>query len=96
MLRAFIMAASGCDVGLAADNGLDPVLDRGLIEFNGPEKIAVIGHAKRRHFIFSGFLDEFFDAAGPIEEAVLRVDVQMNKIGMIHCNRKKTRLYGRG
>ena len=84
MLRAFIMTAARGNVRFAADDGFDAELDRGLIKFDGTKEIPVVGHAERGHFIFGRFLDQFFDTTGTIEEAVLRVDVEMDKIRMIH------------
>ena len=67
--------------------GLFSELLIGLIKINGTKHIAVIGHAKRRHIVFSCFFDKFFNAAGSVEETVLRVDMKMDKIGIVHIQR---------
>ena len=88
-------AALRCHIGLNADNRFDAHLGCGLIKIDSAENIPVVGHAEGGHFAVSGFLDEIFDAAGPIEEAVLRVDVQMNEIGRTHNKKSGKVISGR-
>ena len=77
-------AALGNDVGFTADQRFDTKRSGGLIKIDGAKEIPVVGHPQRGHFIVGGFLDEVLDAAGPVEEAVLGVDVQVDEIGVIH------------
>ena len=84
MLGVFIMTATRGNVRFTADDRFDAEFDRGLIKFDRTKEISVVGHAERGHFIFGRFLNQLFDTTGTIEEAVLRVDVEMDKIRMIH------------
>jgi hypothetical protein len=55
-----------------------------LVKLYGPEHITVIGYGYGGHFIFPRPLDQRFNANGPVEEAVLCVQVQMNEFRRYH------------
>jgi hypothetical protein len=74
------------DVGLATDDRLKPLLLRGLVELDGAVHVAMIGHRHRRHFARVRLVDHVRNAARPVEQAVLRVQMQMNKIRVLHQN----------
>ena len=76
---SFVQAAARGNVHFTADDGLDPVFDSGLIEMNGTEQIAMIGQSKGRHPATGGFFDEFFNPACPVEQAVLGMNVEVDK-----------------
>jgi len=69
----------GGEVGLDADDRLDP---RGLglgVELVGAEHVAVVGHRHRRHAQVGGPLGEVAEAGGAVEHGVLGVDVQVDE-----------------
>jgi hypothetical protein len=44
----------------------------------------MVGDGQRRHFEGERLRDQFLDAAGSVEKAVLGMKVQMDKIGVGH------------
>jgi hypothetical protein len=44
----------------------------------------VIRNRHRRHVEFSDFVNQLGDTDSPIEEAVLTVEMEMNKISVLH------------
>jgi len=67
------------EVGLAADDGLDPRLFRLLIKVDRPEDVAVIGHRDRRHLAALGLFHQLLDPHRPIEEGILGVQMKVNE-----------------
>src|SRR5216117_1530946 len=51
--------------------------------FGSVEEIAVIREGQRGEAELLGLLDEFLEPGGPVEEAVLRVDVQVDEVGVL-------------
>jgi len=84
MMAVFIEPTLRCDIKFAADNGLDPILVGPLIKADGSEHVAVIGHRNGRHLVFPGLFQQIVKADGTVQQAVLRMDVKMNKIGVFH------------
>ncbi len=93
--RALEAAARG-DIELGADDGLDAGLPARRVEIDGPEEIAVIGEGQGGKAELGGAGDEAhvlfllplpFDAldllelGGPVEQAVLGVDVEVDEVG---------------
>jgi len=74
-----VLATAGGEIDFAADDRFDPGLAAFLVKFDGAEKIAVVAQGEGGHFEFRRALGEFRDAAGSVEEAVLGVDVKMDK-----------------
>ena len=90
MARGLLKTApGGHHVRFAPDERLDPHRLGCLIEIDSPEHIAMVGHGNSRHIVFNGFSDEFLNAAGPVEEAVLRMDMEMDEIGVSHFENAK-------
>ncbi len=84
LARAFsgpFKAAFRGNVKFAADNGLDPSLLRLNVKFQRAEHGAVIRDRNRIHAVFLTFLHKVVQTDGAVQQAVLRVDVQMDKIG---------------
>ncbi len=73
------------DVDLAADQRLDPCPLRILEELDGARHRAVVGEADGRHLELGGAGDEIGDPAGPVENRVLGVDVQVNEGRLRHA-----------
>ena len=69
------------EVGLEADDRLDPGRLAGLVVLDRPVHHAVVGEPERRHVELGGAGGQLVDLAGPVEQRVLAVDVQMNRSG---------------
>ena len=72
-------AARG-DVDLAAEDGLDPGLLGRLEELDRPEDVAVVGQGHGAHAVPGRGLAQGVDAHGPVQNAVLRMVVEMDEI----------------
>ena len=72
-------AALGCDVDLAADNGLDALLFAGPVEVDGPVHDAVVGDSHRRLAQLPYPAGQAVDAAEAVQQAVLRMDMEVCK-----------------
>ena len=67
------------NVGLDADNWLDPRLARSLVELDRTEHVAVIGERKSRHAGVLRCRDDVVQSVSTVEEAVLAMAMEMNK-----------------
>ena len=67
------------DVDLAAEDGLDAFVPRRLVEVDRAGERAVIGERDGRHLELGGALREVRDPAGPVEDRVLGVDVEVDE-----------------
>ena len=67
------------DVDLAADHGMDAAGLGGVIELDGAEQVAVIGHGDRRHLLFDRDLHQLVDIAGAVEQGIVGVAMKMNE-----------------
>ena len=74
------MAVVG-DVDLAADDRLDPLLPGLLVEVDRAGQRAVVGERDRGHLELGRPGREGGDAARPVEDRVLAVDVQVDEVG---------------
>ncbi len=75
------------DVDLAADDRLHARSLRLLEELDRARHRAVIGQRDRRHLELGGPLDEIRDPAGPVEDRVLGVDVEVDEGCFRHAER---------
>ena len=66
------------EIGLEAQDRLDPVLLARFVELQGPVHDAVVGQPEGRLAQFGGPLGERVDPAGAVQQRVLRVDVQVD------------------
>ena len=69
----------GREVGLDADDRLDPGGLGLLVELVGPEHVAVVGHRHRRLAQLGGPLGQLGQARGAVEHGVLGVHVQVDE-----------------
>ena len=69
------------DVDLAADDRLDPLVARRLVEVDRAGERAVVGERHRRHLELGRAGRERRDPARPVEDRVLAVDVQVDEVG---------------
>ncbi len=79
-LRTAVVA----DVHLAADNRLDPLLLRLLIELDRAGQRAVVGQRHGRHFQLGRAGGERGNPAGPVQDRILGVDVQVDELLVRH------------
>ncbi len=84
-LSAFVAAAFG-DVDFAADDGLDVALRSFIEKVRGREQIAVIRDGHGRHLLARGFVEKFGSFARAVQKAEIRMNVEMNKLGIAHGN----------
>ena len=98
-LHARLVAAmrAGSHVGLEADDRFDA---RGLgrvVELEGRERVAVVGHRDRRHAVIRRRLRHGADLRGAVEHGVLAVYVQMNEgVGWHESSLRSASDIGRG
>ena len=79
-----LLAAVVGDVELAADQRLDAVLLGLAHELDRAGERAVVGERDRRHLELRRPGREPRDAARPVEDRVLGVDVEMDEAGLSH------------
>ena len=77
--RLFVETALGRHVHLAADDRLDPVAGRGAVEVDRAEHVPVVRDRHRGHAGLGDARHEVRDLVGPVEQAVLRVHMQMDE-----------------
>jgi hypothetical protein len=68
------------EVGLAAEDRLDAVVLGRLVELDGPEHVAVVGHGDGLHAACLDLGAQVVHADRTIEQRVLRVQVQMREV----------------
>ena len=68
------------DVGLDADDRLDPLRLRRLVEGDGAVEGAVVGQGEAVEALRGGRIDEVRDPPEPVEEAELRVGVEVREV----------------
>src|SRR5579862_8529267 len=69
------------DVQLAANDGFDAGLVRGIDEMDRAKNVAVVGHGDRRHTHLFDALDKLFDVAGAVEHGVIGMEMQVDELG---------------
>ena len=80
---ALVEPAPRGHVDLAAEDGRNTPVAAGVVERHRPEHVAVIGDGQRLHAEPRGLVHEGVDLAGPVEEAVLGVQVEVDELGVI-------------
>jgi hypothetical protein len=75
-----VVAAPRSHVDLAPEDRLQPTLAACVVEGDRSEHVAVIRHGHRLHSQPDALLHEFLDAARPVEEAVLGMQVQVDEL----------------
>ena len=92
VLIRLLEPAPRSDVHLAADDRLHTLLHREGVEVDRAEEVPVISDGQGRHPVFLGFGDQRLQCARPVQQAILAVDVQVDKIGMVHDTSGKARV----
>ena len=72
------------DIHLAADDGFDALFARGLVKINRAVEHAVVGDGERGEFQFMGLVHQPVQPAGAIEQRILGVQMEMNKVRVRH------------
>jgi len=72
---------SCCHIGFAADNWFHSVFLSLLVELNGSEHVAMIGHGYCGHVKGLDLFKKRIELVGAVEETVLRMEVEMNELG---------------
>ena len=67
------------DVNFAADHGVDAFGLGVIVELDGAEEVAVIGHGDGGHFLLGDDFHQLRDFAGAVEQRVVGVAVKMNE-----------------
>jgi hypothetical protein len=55
-----------------------------MIEVNGPKHISMVGNGQCRHPMLFRLGDEAIQMARAVQEAVLRMDMKVDEIRMLH------------
>jgi hypothetical protein len=76
----FFETGSLDEVKFAADERFDTFRLGGVIEIDGAKEIPVVGEGEGRHAEGHGAVHEAVDAAGSVQQAVVRMDVEMDKV----------------
>ena len=71
---------SAGDVRLDADDRLDALRSRRLVEGDGAVERAVVGEGHRIHALRGRRVDQLGDPPEPVEKAELRVDVEVGEV----------------
>jgi hypothetical protein len=83
-ISAFVKAASRGNIEFAADNRLNAVFLRVLIEVDSAEDITVISHGDSGHLILFRPFEKIIETDSPVKQAILCMYVKMNKLGGVH------------
>src|ERR1044071_1464061 len=83
----FLEPASRRNINLATDYGLNAVFAGGAVKINCAIKHAVISNGQGRESQLMGSLDEPIQTAGSIQQRILRVQMEVNKVRMRHSRK---------
>ena len=84
VLRAALRVLARRHVELGAEDRLDPRFLGGEVEIDPAEKVAVVGERDGRELEVLGLLDQLLELGGAVEQAVLRVHVEVDEFGVLH------------
>ena len=74
-----VEAAAGGDIGLHAEDGVDAQLPGLLIELQRAVQVAVVGQSQGVHLQGLGAVQQRLDGAGPVQETVVAVAMEMGE-----------------
>ena len=78
------MTRTGCNINFTADDRLDTSSMCFGVEVQSTKHVAMIGDGHGRHAILTGTGHQITNTNSTIKQAVLGVDMEVNKIGMMH------------
>ncbi len=67
------------DVDLASDDRVDPLILSGVVKLDRAEEVAMVGHGDGGHFLLDYEVHELGDFAGPVEEGIIGVAMQVDE-----------------
>ena len=70
-------------IGLHPDDGFDPLFAHRVVEVDGPEHVAVVGHGHRIHPELFDLFGQGFDLVGPVQEGILGMQMEMGESGSV-------------
>lgn len=76
---AFVGDGFGGEVNFAAEDGFDGVFFAVLVEFDGSEEVAVIGHGDGGHGEFGGAFGEVLGSDHAVKEGIGGVEVEVDE-----------------
>lgn len=85
----FILVILLGDVEFAADDGVDAFGLGGVVELDGSEEVAMVGHGDGGHLLFGDDVHHLGDFTGSVEEGVIGMAVEMDegRVGHRGCAR---------
>ena len=85
--RLLLQPRSGRDIHLAADDGLDALLLRRLVEIHRGVKHAVVSHRHGVELEVVRLVHQLVETTGGVEQAVLGMQMEMDKVRVRHWNK---------
>src|SRR4030043_1221983 len=82
--RLFLKTTPWSHINFATHDRFDAVFDSRLIKFDRTEHISVIGQCESRHPILFGQVAGLIKPNSSIQQTVLAMDMEMDKIRMFH------------
>jgi hypothetical protein len=73
------------DINFASDDGLNAARRSFVIEIGSGEQISMVGDGNGGHSAARGFVDEFADIAGPIQQREIGMQMEMYKVRLSHA-----------
>ncbi len=83
-MSLFVKTRPRRDIGLHPENRFDAVAEGLFVKFDGAEKVAVVRHRQGRETKLRRLTHQFGNLGGGVEQAILRVAVKVNEVGMWH------------
>ena len=80
----FVEARTGGDIGLATDDRFQALFVGRLVKFDRAIHAAMVGDRDRRHVAGVRLIHHIRNTASAVEQAVLGVQMKMDKLGMFH------------
>ena len=80
----FVQSAARRDIHFAADDRLDALVTGGLVKINCAVENAVVGDRQRGKLQLMRLLHQSVETAGPVEQRILGVQMEMDKIRVRH------------
>jgi len=85
-LSAFFAAVFGGNVGLVTDDRFDACSHGRGVKFYSAVHVAVIGDGEGVHAVLLALVEQVVEAAGAVEQGIMRVHVQMNELRTLGHN----------
>jgi hypothetical protein len=83
----FLEPAPRSHVDFTTNDGFDPMVNGLLIKFDRPEHVPVVCEGDRSHVILLRQGKDIFESDGPIQKAILAMDMKVNEVAVFHYDR---------